>query len=94
MRCAASDAIWAITGDPDDAIEVGLKLLDEADWLERVVGAEHLGGLATEAQPAVSRLLQALKDEDATVRATVRTALDHIQSACKSSVCRRERGVT
>jgi len=82
-KCAASDAIWAITGDPDDAIEVGLKLLDKADWLDRVVGAEHLGGLGTAGRPAVPRLLHALKDEDATVRATVRKALKRIRlSSC------------
>jgi hypothetical protein len=78
-KSAASGAIWAITGDPSDAIRVGLKLLDNADWLDRVVGAEHLGGLGTAGQPAVPRLLQALKDEDTTVRTTARTALRRIR---------------
>jgi HEAT repeat protein len=81
-RCAASDAIWTITGDSHDAIEVGLRLLDGPECLERVVGAEHLGCLGTAGQPAIPRLLQALGDEDPTVRATVRKALDQIRAGC------------
>jgi HEAT repeat protein len=82
-QCAASDAIWAITGDPRDAIDIGLKLLDGEEWLERVVGAEHLGCLGTVGQPAIPRLLQALNDDDATVRSTVESALERIRSVCQ-----------
>jgi hypothetical protein len=43
MRVAASEAIYAITGDAREAIQVGLDLLDAGDWLQRYVGAELLG---------------------------------------------------
>ena len=43
LRCDAALAIQKITGDPAEAIDVGVDLLSAEDWLERYVGAENLG---------------------------------------------------
>jgi len=64
VSMSASDAIHEITDDPTDAIMVGLNLLDEEEWLQRYVGAEHLGLLGQKARPAIPRLRRAATDDD------------------------------
>jgi len=78
LSMAASDAIYKITGDPSDVITVGLQLLDEKEWLQRYVGAEHLQALGTKARVAITRLRKALHDENESVRSVVRRALYEI----------------
>jgi HEAT repeat protein len=89
-RCSASEAIWAITGDPNDVIRVGRDLLDDSDWLQRCVGAEHLGMLGAQGLPAVPSLLRAKDDGDEIVRSAVIDALAAIRSGPffgRRSVC-------
>ena len=76
----ASDAIYQITGDPADAIMVGLKLLDHSEWLERYVGAEHLRDLGPQACSAIPRLRRAAtEDADGGVRNAAQMALHKIE---------------
>jgi HEAT repeat protein len=48
LRCDAAVAISKITSDPVEAVAVGVDLVGADDWLERYVGAEHLGLLLGE----------------------------------------------
>jgi HEAT repeat protein len=76
----ASDAIHRITGDPTDAIMVGLELLDHSEWLQRYVGAEHLRDLGPEACSAIPRLRRAAtEDADGGVRNAAQMALHKIE---------------
>ena len=75
----ASDAIFEITGDPTDGVKVGVKLLDENEWLQRCVGCEHLGLLGAKAHLAVPRLRSALNDENEMVRNVAQAALREIE---------------
>jgi len=43
LRCDAALAMLKITGDPAQAAATGVELLGADDWLDRYVGAEHLG---------------------------------------------------
>ncbi|MEO2019945.1 MAG: HEAT repeat domain-containing protein [Fuerstiella sp.] len=75
----AADAIHAITGDPTDSITVGVALLDHSEWLDRYVGAEHLGLLGAMARPAIPRLKRTvLDDENEAVRNRAKVALAEI----------------
>jgi len=75
----AADAIHAITGDPTDSIKLGVALLDHSEWLDRYVGAEHLGLLGAIARPAIPRLKSTvLNDENEAVRDRARMALEEI----------------
>jgi hypothetical protein len=58
-RCEAASAITKITGDPLTEISVGVDLLDAVDWIDRYVGAEHLGGMGIVAAPALPDLRRA-----------------------------------
>jgi HEAT repeat protein len=80
VSMSASDAIHEITGDPTDAIMVGLKLLDHQEWLQRYVGAEHLQSLGPKASSAIPRLrCVATDDEDDGVRNAAQMALHNIE---------------
>ena len=80
VSMSASDAIHEITGDPTDAIMVGLKLLDHQEWLQRYVGAEHLQSLGPKASSAITRLRRvATDDEDNGVRNAAQMALRNIE---------------
>jgi len=77
----ASDAIYRITGDPKDVINLGLNLLDHEEWLQRCVGAEHLRMLGAKAHLAVPRLQWAtVADENDMVRNTANAALIEIEA--------------
>lgn len=79
VRCSAGIAIWRITGDLSAAVSVGVDLLDSADWLDRYVGAEHLGVLGPMAESALWDLRTcALTDEDAAVRWVAQAATEKI----------------
>jgi|LSQX01.3.fsa_nt_gb HEAT repeat protein len=43
LRCDAAVAISKIKGNPAEAITIGTDLLSAEDWLDRYLGAEHLG---------------------------------------------------
>jgi HEAT repeat protein len=91
VSMSASDAIHQITGDPADAIMVGLKLLDHAEWLQRYVGAEHLRDLGSQACSAIPRLRRAATDDtDDGVRNAAKMALHKIEVCCTS--CSKVRG--
>ncbi|HET6326603.1 MAG TPA: HEAT repeat domain-containing protein [Planctomycetaceae bacterium] len=78
-KILASQAIYAITGDPRDAIRIGLNLLGDIDWFERCIGAKFLGSIGSKARSAEPRLRRALFDQDARVRSLAKRALDEIQ---------------
>ena len=69
VSTSASEAIYDLTGDPTDVIDVGLRLLEHPDWLQRLVGIEHLEYVGREAQAAIAQLeWVAIKDDDEGVR--------------------------
>ena len=81
VNLSASEAIFRITGDPTDAIKVGLDLLDDDEWMERYVAAEHLGRLGAKAHSAVSRLRwAAIEDEKEAVQDAAQSALHKIEA--------------
>ena len=78
---SASDAIFEITGDPTDAIKVGIDLLDDDDWLQRYLGGEHLQSLGPKAHSAIPRLQRAAQDdENDAVRNAAQSALSEIEA--------------
>lgn len=77
-RCNAGIAIREITGDPSAAIEAGVGLLSSVDWLDRVVGAGHLGLMGPVAASALPDLRAALLDPNPSVRETVAQAIADI----------------
>lgn len=80
VSLSAGDAIHAITGDPTDAIKLGVALLEHDEWLERYLGCEHLGLLGAMARPAIPRLkLIVLDDENEAVRNRAMVALEEIE---------------
>jgi len=83
-RCRAGIAIWKITGDPPAAIEAGIGLLSSVDWLDRAVGAEHLGSMGAVAASALPALRAALLDHNVSVRETVAEAIADIEAATES----------
>lgn len=80
-RCEAASAISKITGDPTVEISVGVDLLGAEDWLDRYIGAEHLGCMGAVAKPALPDLRRAFSDEDAAVRTAVKVANERIEEA-------------
>ena len=62
-RSHAASAISKITGDPATEIQVAIDLLDEEDWMDRYLGAEHLMSLGAVADPALMALYNALELE-------------------------------
>jgi HEAT repeat protein len=69
VSTSASEAIYDLTGDPTDVIDVGLRLLEHPDWLQRWVGIEHLEYVGREAQAAIAQLeWVAIEDDDEGVR--------------------------
>ena len=80
-RLEAASAISKITGDPRVEISVAVDLLKAEDWIERYIGAEHLGVMGAEAAPALPHLRRTLADEDAAVRTAVEAAIERIERA-------------
>ena len=79
VSTSASEAIYELTGDPTDVIDVGLQLLAHPDWLQRWVGIEHLEGLGREAESAIAQLeWVAIEDDDEGVRKRAREAVEEI----------------
>ena len=62
-RCEAASAIAKITGNLTVEISVGVDLLHAAEWIDRYVGAEHLGCLGAVVEPALPYLRRALNDD-------------------------------
>ena len=79
MQLHAASAISKITGDPRVEISVAVDLLGAEEWVERYVGAEHLGCMGAVAAPALPDLRRALDDEDAAVRTAVEVAIERIE---------------
>ncbi len=79
VRCDAGNAIWGITGDPANSIRVGVKLLAAEEWLDRYVGAEHLGALGPVAAPALSDLRRLLTGDYPAVQTAVAAAIERIE---------------
>lgn len=63
----AGDAIHGITGDAGDAIKLGIDLLSHDEWLDRYVGAEHLGLLGAKARSAIPRLQRTARDDESEI---------------------------
>ena len=79
VQCAAASAISKITGDPRVEISVCIDLLGAEEWLERYVGAEHLGCMGAIAEPVLPHLRRSMhEDEDEAVRERARTAVEEI----------------
>ena len=80
VRCSAGVAIGKMTGDWRHAIEVGLTLVQDSDWLLRVLGAEHFAAIGAEAKPAIPRLRGLLGSVQWQVRLDVEEVLADISS--------------
>jgi HEAT repeat protein len=80
LRGFAAEAIWNITGDPQDAIDVSVDLLDSDDWLDRYLGAKQLGEIGPRAFSALFELRRLLDDESEDVRGTATAALAAIEA--------------
>ena len=80
MSLSACDAIFEITGDATDGVKVGVKLLEDDDWLQRYVGAEHMGLLGAKARSAIPRLREVKDDENKMVRNAAKAALSQIEA--------------
>ena len=88
VSTSASEAIYELTGDPTDAIDVGLRLLEHSDWLQRWVGIEHLEGLGREAEAAIPQLeWVAIEDHDEGVRKRAREAVEKIEAHDRLPPC-------
>ena len=81
IRCGAAIAIWKITGDPSLAVQIGVKLLGDPDWIVRCLGAEHLGFLGPVAASAIPALEETLGDEIGAVRNEAEQAIAQIVAA-------------
>jgi HEAT repeat protein len=74
----ASDAIYEITGESSSVIEVGRRLLNDPDELERVVAVEHLMQLGKSVIPTLQNV--AVEDQSDLVRNRAVAALKEINS--------------
>jgi HEAT repeat protein len=81
IRCEAAVAIWKITGDPSPAVQNGVELLNDPDWMIRCLAAEHLGLLGSVAASAIPALEVTLRDEVGAVRNEVEQAIAQIVAA-------------
>ncbi len=79
MRLSAAEAIYKITGDPEDCLSVSRDLLSADEWLNRVVGAESLGSLGHLAVETLPDLRLLVFDEDSIVRSTAEKAIAEIE---------------
>jgi len=80
VRCSASEAVGRISGDWSQAVEVGLSLIHDADWLTRVVAQEHFGAMGIEAKAAVPRLRALLCVVEWDVRLDLEVVLADIEA--------------
>ncbi len=80
VRLSAAEAIYKITGDPEDCLSVSRNLLIADEWLDRVIGAESLGSLGRIAVEALPDLRLLLFDEDSIVRSTAEKAISQIEA--------------
>jgi len=75
----AADAIFEITGESSSVTEVGRRLLNDPDELERVVGVEHLMQLGESVIPTLQQV--AAHDESDLVRTRALAALKEIKES-------------
>lgn len=81
VSTSASEALYELTGDPTDVIDVGLRLLKHPDWLQRYVGIEHLEYVGRQADVAIAQLeWVAIEDDDKGVRERAREAVNKIEA--------------